>query len=148
MTTDSRKRDLATIHIAKKATGIDEEVYRQKIMEFGGVDSSRDLDEKGRARLINYFKFIGWQPTATKGGASRPKRPTPAVENTPLVKKIRAQLISLGRLPDTYADGIAKQAFGIDYYEWCTPDQLHKLSTMLAYEQQRKGANTRSVPRS
>lgn len=147
MTTDSRRRDLATIHIAKKATGIADEVYRMKLQEFGGVSSSSDLDEKGRARVIAYFKSIGWKPTGTKGGSARPKRPTPAAENLALVRKIRAQLISLGRLPDTYADGIAKQAFNVNYYEWCTPEQLHKLSSMLTYEQQRKGANTQTTPR-
>lgn len=147
MIIDTRKRDLALIHIAKKQTNIDDDVYRQKVFEIGKVDSSSKLDQKGRAKLLAYFSSIGFKPTGTKGGAPRPKRPTPAPESAALCKRIRAQLISLGRLPDTYADGIAKQAFTVDFYEWCTPEQLHKLSTMLTYEQQRKGADTDAVAR-
>lgn len=147
MSTDARRRDLATIHIARKALGMDEEIYRMKLMEFGGVDSSSKLDEKGRARLIAYFKTCGWKPVPTKGGSARPKRPTPAPENRALCSKIRAQLISLGRYPDTYADGIAKQAFGVDFFEWCTPEQLRKVSTMLHAEQTRRGAPTDHIKR-
>lgn len=138
-----RKRDLATIHIAKAAINLDDETYREKLQEIGGVDSASKLDEQGRARVIAYLKAAGWKPTASKGGSKRPKRPTPAPENAKLCKRIRAQLISLGRLPDTYADGIAKQAFGVDFYEWCTPEQLHKVSAMLGAEQKRQGAATR-----
>lgn len=144
MSFDSRKRDLALIHIAKKQTNIDDDLYRQKIREIGGVDSSSDLDQKGRAELLSYFNTIGFNPTSSSGG-KRPKRPTPAPENLPLCRKIRAQLIDLGRLPDTYADAISKQAFGVDFYEWCTCDQLHKLSTMLTFEQKRQKAKAGSA---
>lgn len=147
MATDTRRRDLASIHIAKKATDIDDGTYRAKVQEIGGVSSAADLDQAGRAKLLAYFKSIGWQPTGTKGtGATqRPKRPTPAVEVAAQCRKIRAQLISLGRLPDTYADAIAKKSFGVDFYEWLTPEQLHKLTAMLSFEQKRKGAPTSSV---
>ena len=139
----SRKRDLATIHIAKASINLDDQTYRAKLLELGGVDSSSKLDQLGRARMIAYLKTAGWKPTATKGGSKRPKRPTPAPENVKLCKRIRAQLISLGKLPDTYADGIAKQAFGVTFYEWCTPEQLHDITVMLGAEQKRKGAQTR-----
>jgi phage gp16-like protein len=142
MAFDTRKRDLALIHIARKDTDIAEEIYRAKVMEIGGVSSAGDLNAVGRGKLLAYFNSIGWKPVGTKGGSTRPKRPTPATENAALCRKIRAQLISLGRLPDTYADGIAKQAFTVDFYEWCTPEQLRKISTMLAAEQKRKGAAT------
>jgi phage gp16-like protein len=144
MATDPRRRDLASIHIAKKATGIADDIYRVKLQEIGGVDSAADLDQAGRAKLLGYFKTIGWQPTGTKGTGTikRPKRPTPAVEVAAQCRKVRAQLISLGKYPDTYADAIAKKAFNVDFFEWCTPEQLHKLTAMLAIEQKRKGAPT------
>lgn len=147
MAIDARRRDLATIHIAKKALDMADDTYLAKLQEIGGVHSAGDLNEMGRAKLIAYFKTCGWKPTGTKGGASRPKRPTPAAENLPLCRKVRAQLISLGRLPDTYADGIAKQAFGVTFYEWCTPEQLRSICTMLAAEQRRKGADTEKTGR-
>ena len=56
-----------------------------------------------------------------------------------MCRKVRAQLISLGRLPDTYADGIAMQMFGVQFYEWCQPDQLRAIVSALGVEQARKG---------
>ncbi len=142
MATEARRRDLATIHIAKKETGLDDDTYRAKLQEFGGVSSAGDLNPVGRAKLLAYFKTIGWKPTGTKGGGTRPKRPTPAAGVAAQCRKLRAQLISLGKLPDTYADAITKKSFNVDFFEWCTPEQLHKLTAMLAIEQKRKGAPT------
>ena len=148
MTSDQRKRDLAQIHIAKQQLGMEEDVYRGLLQTIGRVDSSAKLSAEGRQRLLAHFRACGWKPSAPRSnGASSPrkaaeKRPTPAPENVKLVRRIRAQLISLGRLPNTYADGIAKQAFGIDFYEWCTSEQLWELTNMLTAEQKRKGADT------
>jgi phage gp16-like protein len=138
---DGRQRDLAKIHIARKQLDVADDIYRAKLQEVGGVTSSKDLSILGRAKLLAWFESKGFKGTAAKTDAKRPKRPTPAPENAPLCKKIRAQLISLGRLPDAYADGISKKAFNVDFYEWCTPDQLRKLSVMLAFEQKRQGAD-------
>lgn len=142
---DQRKRDLAQIHIAKAQLGMADDTYRQLLMTIGRVDSSRDLSAEARQRLLAHFRNCGWKPTASKPGSTprKPaeKRPTPAPENVRMVKRIRAQLISLGRLPNAYADGIAMQAFGVQYFEWCTNDQMHKLTTMLAVEQKRRGAD-------
>ena len=78
----------------------------------------------------------------TKPGHHRPARPTVPHDKRPLVRRIRAQLISLGNLQDAYADGIAKQMFGVDLFEWCNHEQLHKITAALGYEQQRRGADT------
>jgi phage gp16-like protein len=50
-----------------------------------------------------------------------------------MVAKIRALLINDagGPLPDTYADAIARQMFKVERFEWCTPEQLHKIVQAL-----------------
>ena len=143
---NQRKRDLAQIHIAKAQLDLAEDTYRNLLMTIGRVDSSSKLSAEGRQRLLAHFRKLGWKPAPPKNAGSTShkqaeKRPTPAAENVGMVKRIRAQLISLGRLPNTYADGIAKQAFGVDFYEWCTNEQMHKLTAMLAVEQKRRGAD-------
>lgn len=139
---DHRNGDLAKIHLAKKLLGMVEEDYRAMLLAVGGSSSSANLDYDGRQRVLDHFKARGFKPAANPT-AKRPARPTPAPEKRALVRRIRAQLISLDRKPDTYADGIAKRMFGVDMYEWATCAQLQDITTALAYEQKKQGAPTR-----
>lgn len=135
---DHRNGDLAKIHIAKQQLQMSDEDYRAMLWTHGRVHSSKDLDHAGRQRVLDYLARIGFKPAPGKA-AKRPSRPTPAPEVQKLVRRVRAQLIDLGRLPDEYADGIAKQMYGVQFYEWCKPDQLHAISAALAVQQRKKG---------
>lgn len=139
---DHRNTDIAKIHVAKKQLCMTDEQYRAMLWAQGHVTSSSDLDHAGRNRVLEYLKTCGFKPTASDK-TKRPARPTPAPEKVKLVRRIRAQLISLDNLPDTYGDGIAKQMFGLQFYEWATPDQLQAVTTALSVEQRKKGAPTR-----
>ena len=149
----TRKGDLARIHMAKAALGLDDDTYRAALRAAVGVESSTELDRAGRQRVIAHFIKCGWDGNKRPGtgparpAANRPKRPTPAPAVAAMCRKVRAQLISLGRLPDTYADGIAKQMFGVQFYEWCQPEQLHAVVAALGAEQKRKGAHIPSPRR-
>lgn len=145
---DLRSSDLAKIHIAKKELGLSADDYTALLRAVCQVDSASKLDVAGRAKLLAHFRKIGWKPGASSGGRPatvsrpRPSRPTPSVDAAPLVRRIRAQLISLGNLPDSYADGIAHQMLGEQapkYFEWCHLTDLYKISQALGVEQRRKG---------
>ena len=139
---DHRNGDLAKIHVAKKSLSMSDEDYRAMLWTQGRVHSSADLDHAGRQRVLDHLKACGFKPAAAKN-TKRPQRPTPAPEKLKIIRRIRAQLISLDRLPDTYADGIAHQMFGLQFYEWATPDQLHAITAALAVEQRKRGAPQR-----
>lgn len=139
---DHRNSDLAKIHVAKKTLGLSDADYRAMLLTHGGADSSAKLSHDGRMRVLQHLQRLGFKPAATAKTRKRPARPTPSADALPLVRRIRAQLISLGNLPDVYADGIAKQMLGDqapEYFEWCTPHTLHKITQALGVEQQRKG---------
>lgn len=138
---DHRNADLAKIHVAKKQLNMSDDDYRAMLWTQGRVHSSKDLDHAGRASVLDYLKAIGFKAEA-KASTRRRQRPTPAPEKLKLVRRIRAQLISLKNLPDTYADGISKQMYGVEFYEWCNPDQLHAISAALAAQQRKLGAPT------
>ena len=139
----TRNADLAKIHLAKKQLGMSQEEYTAMLQSQAGVFSSANLDQSGRQKVLAYLARQGFKAKASTT-TGRPKRPTPAADKLPLVRRIRAQLISLKRKPDEYADGIAQQMFGqhIQFFEWCDNDQLHSISTALTYEQRRAGAQT------
>jgi phage gp16-like protein len=141
---DNRNADLGKIHIAKKQLSMSDADYEAMLWTQGRVRSAKDLDFAGRRAVLDYLRSIGFRPVAAKKSA-RPKRPTPSVDALPLVRRIRAQLISLDRKPDEYADGIAKQMLGDaapEFFEWCHPRDLHKISQALGVEQNRRGAPT------
>lgn len=142
---DNRNADIAKIQIARKQLGLSDEDYRTILATQGnGATSSKDLDHEGRMRVLAHLQRIGFKPKAKPGAPSRrPKRPTPAADAAPLVRRIRAQLISLDRKPDEYADGIARQMLGDlapQFFEWCEIRDLYKISQALGIEQRRKGA--------
>jgi phage gp16-like protein len=138
---NSRTSDLAKIHVAKKQLGMTDEDYRAMLWTQGRVHSSKDLDHTGRQRVLDHLKACGFKPAASTN-VKRQARPTPAPEKIKLVRRIRAQLISLGNLPDSYGDGIAHQMFGLQFYEWGTSEQLQAITTALTYEQNKQGAHT------
>ena len=147
-----RNADLARIHTAKKQLNLTDADYRALLQSVCKVESASVLDFNGRKKVIDHLsKLLKQLPAShvpsTKAAKSRhPTRPKTSADAAPLVRRIRAQLISLGRLPDTYADGIAKQMLGTEapeFYEWCHLDDLHKVSQALGYEQTRKGAPTK-----
>jgi phage gp16-like protein len=142
---DHRNTDLAKIHVAKKQLSMSDEDYRAMLWTQGRVTSSGDLDHAGRQRVLDHLKACGFKPAASDN-TKRPKRPTPSVDALPLVRRIRAQLISMDRKPDEYADGIAKQMLGEaapKFFEWCHLRDLHSISQALSIQQLRTGADTK-----
>jgi phage gp16-like protein len=142
---DHRNSDVIKIQIARKQLHLTDEEYLTILQTYGGVQSSKDLDHEGRKRVLAYLERLGFKPKAA-ASAKRPSRPTPSADALPLVRRIRAQLISLDRKPDSYADGIAKQMLGDAaprFFEWLSPRDLEKVSQALTYQQNRTGAPTK-----
>jgi len=128
----NRKSLLAKIHIAKKQLGLSDDIYRGILAVRYGVESAKDLKISELIDLCRHFEKLGFKPRPPK------KRPSVASEREPLIKKIVAQSHDLGVPIPEYANGIAKKMFGIDYFAWCTPDQLHKIVAALSYHQKRR----------
>lgn len=143
----------AAIHIIKSRLGLSDDDYRFYLREACGKDSCKAMNPLELAKARQYFDNMANRsgaPQATAVAASakakRPKRPIPSPDKLPLVKRIRAQLISLGRKPDSYADGIAKQMLGDNcptFFEWCHPADLTRITQALGFQQRREGAATK-----
>lgn len=132
---DSRNRELAKIHIAAKNLGMDEDAYRDMLWAVARVRSAADLDEAGRRRVLDHLKACGFK-------SKRTSRPRPSQDREALVGKVRVLLHAMN-LPDVYADGMSKKMFHVERYEWCNPDQLHRLVAALEYHKRRHEKRTR-----
>jgi phage gp16-like protein len=142
----------AAIHIIKAQLALSDDDYRFHLEQASaGTDSCSAMSAIQLAKTRAYFDAMAQrsgiarkpvEPAKARKPVKR-TRPLPSKDSVKLCRRIRAQLISLGRLPDTYADGIAKQMFGDaapQFYEWCHADQLYKITQALGVEQKRKGA--------
>lgn len=128
-----RNNELAQIHVAKGQLGLDDETYRSMLWAVCQVRSSAELDHAGRAKLLAHLKGRG-----AKIGRAGPR---PAADRARLLGKITAQLAAL-KLPEVYAEGIAKRMFGVERLSFCTPAMLVKIVAALTYQQQKKGVPT------
>jgi phage gp16-like protein len=135
---DRRRKELALIHVGKDQLSMNEEDYRMMIYQVGGAvsQSASDLDDEGRQAVLLHLKQLGFTPVHRSAKASGMHRPASS-ERQPQLLKIGA-LLADGGLPWGYADGIARQMFGVEKVRWLYPDQLQKVITALIYNQKRK----------
>lgn len=130
-----RQANLAKIHIAKKAIGLDDDTYRTLLARVAGVTSAKDLNPRQVSAVLAEFQRLGWQPPAKP--TSRPA-PNPAPDRKKLIGKIEAQLATAGR-PWAYADAMCSRMFKVERVEWCDSDQLQRLVAALVYDARRHG---------
>jgi phage gp16-like protein len=135
---DTRRRELAKIHLAAKQLGMDDDTYRDMLWAIARVRTAKDLDEPGRRRVLDHLKASGFKPKP--GSNPRPGRPhnLGSEERGPQLAKIEAMLTSAGRAW-AYADGMAKKMFHVDRVTFCNPEQLRKIIAALVYDAQRHG---------
>ncbi len=138
---DTRRRELAQIHIAKAQIGLDDETYRAMLWTVARVRSAADLDYAGRKAVLDHMKARGFEVRAPKE-----KRPSDwdwvnnaAADRQAMLRKIAVMLKDADR-QKAYVDAIAKQMFGVDLVEFCKPDQLRRIVGALEFDRRRREA--------
>jgi len=102
-----RREELAKIHIAKKDLGLSDEIYRDIIYQAGSVESSADLDYRGRAAVLERFAELGWK---SKTRSPAPGSRSRTLADDPQSKKIRAlwlELHTAGKVRDSSEKALA-----------------------------------------
>jgi len=117
-----RKRELAQIHVAKTQLCLDDETYRAMLWTVARVKSAADLDWTGRKQVLDHLKAKGWKKTNPKPDVAKAK--------APLVSKIYALLADM-KLPNSYAEGIAKKMYRRQKLQWCTTTELRAIVVAL-----------------
>lgn len=125
------------IHIARQQLGLADDTYRELLARVAGVRSSTQLTERKAEAVLREFQRLGWKPKASPKSKGKPHNfDSSAMPAT--ITKIEAQLADMG-LPWSYADGIAKQMFGVQRVSWVRkPDQLAAIIAALHVEQERR----------
>lgn len=125
-TSNYRKGLIASIHIAKKDLGLDDETYRELLFNVTGKVSSAKCSVKQLCAMLGELRKKGWKP--------KPPAEDPLI---PLRKKIRAQCHALDA-PIDYAEAIiSRQTRGLADLETATREQLRACVSALTVRQRR-----------
>ncbi len=138
----TRRKELAMIHLAKQQLQLDDEMYRDVLRGVCGVSSSADLDADGRRKLLAWFRDRGgWaSKRRTEGHPGKPHNFNDP-ERGPYFRKIEAFLAE-ARRPWAYADGMVKRMFRVDRLAFCTVAQLRTVIAAMKRDAERNGRRT------
>jgi phage gp16-like protein len=129
------QKQIALLHVAKAQLGLSEEVYREMLGSVG-VFSSVQLTEPKFDELMRRMEAGGFRTVSRKPKGARAWKIKAGSQLELQLGKIKA-LLTVMKLPDSYADGIARQQWGVDRVEWCRPDQLRGVIAALMRHQKR-----------
>lgn len=100
-----RTAEIATIKIASKQLGLDDDTYRTLLLNITGKRSAADLDWQQRKAVIDRLKQLGAK--IGKGTKGKPAN----LDREPYLQKIEALLADM-ELPWAYAEAIAERITG------------------------------------
>lgn len=129
---DRRNAELRKIHVLARQLGLEDEAYRDMLAGLTGKRSAKDLDDRGRAKVLDHL--VRGAPTYRPHNLRSPNAPAE-------LSKVEALLAEANR-PWSYANSMAKRMWKVDRAEWCSPEQLRGLITALIVDARRHGRRT------
>jgi phage gp16-like protein len=109
MTDLRRKKELAKIHLGKKALAMDDDTYRSMLIRVTGRDSAGDLDQAQRTKVLEYLKSRGFDDVRTKPKRAG-KRPLADGAEASKMRALWLALYQLGEVQDSSEAALAKYA--------------------------------------
>lgn len=137
----ARKARLARIHFAKKALGLQDDVYRDLLVRVTGLRSSADMTAQQHADVLAEFVRLGFRDERAEARAAAFRGRPKGVKDVPLLRKAEA-LLADGKKPWSYAHAMARRMFKVARVEWLNGEQMRRLVAALEIDARRhaKGA--------
>lgn len=123
-----RNTQLAKIHIARQQLGMDDESYRAMLQRVAGVRSAAALNPTQTAAVLAELQRMGFAPKPGPRNRGKPHN-MDTLAMPAMMRKVEALLADMA-LPWAYADGIAKQMFGIERCAWIRKES--QLTALIA----------------
>lgn len=133
MQPQTRKQMIQKIHIGKGMLKMTDDQYKRFLLDTVDKHSCTVMTDAELMQVLRAIKAKG----VVFSAKNAPKHPAPRADKAKYLAKITAFLTEYG-LPQSYADGMAKKAFGIDFVHWLEVWQLKKVVQMLAVYDRRK----------
>ena len=119
---NNRRRLITLIHIAKSQLGLDEETYRETLVDITKKDSSKNMTVPEMERVMEHFKKCGFKPTQNRKASPKSRNK----EKPQPVDKVRALWIGL------YKDGYIKDGSEKALGSWV--ERMTKKSNGIGYQ--------------
>ncbi|CWW56062.1 TPA: gp16 family protein [Haemophilus influenzae] len=133
MQPQTRKQMIQKIHIGKGMLKMTDDQYKRFLLDTVDKHSCTVMTDAELMQVLRAIKAKG----VVFSVKNAPKRPAPRADKAKYMAKITILLTEYG-LPQSYADGMAKKAFNIDFVHWLEVWQLKKVVQMLAVYDRRK----------
>ena len=133
MQPQTRKQMIQKVHIGKSMLKMTDEQYKRFLLDTVDKHSCTVMTDAELMQVLHAMRTKG----VVFSAKNAQKRPAPRADKVQYLAKITALLTEYG-LPQSYADGIAKKAFNIDFVHWLEVWQLKKVVQMLAVYDRRK----------
>ena len=120
---------LAQIHIAQKEMQMDDSAYRMMLERVTGKQSSGDMTDAERQKIIKELKRLGWKQVNKPGW-----KKSSASGQIRKVWALAKDLDNLGFWVLPWRKGLTalvKKEIGIDNPDWLTPAQANQMIEML-----------------
>lgn len=133
------------LQMLKRHHQIGDEVYRDRLEQVTGKRSSKALNVKEFAAVLNSYAAQGIHPPEPQKSSKKARqKPKVSAARQAQLDKIEALLAEKGRvegqhIPWAYAEGILKRLYKIDQIAWANGRQLGGVITALTKDAKRKG---------
>lgn len=135
MGASNRQKMLSKIHIGKKQLGLDDDVYRDLLVQATGKRSCKDMTDNELAAVLNLLQQKGFGADAGAKGYQHTL--LHFAEHGAMMRKIGALLTQMGK-SWAYAHGIARKMFGVETVQRCDGEQMRKVLAALNYQARRE----------
>lgn len=129
------QRQISLLYTAVAQLGLDREDLKAR----AGVRSCKDLTNADFDELMKHLKKCGFIYRRRARATGTPDPARQRQDKRVYLAAIENLLAGLSR-PWKYAEGVARQMFGVRKLEWLTPEQLHKVQVALIYQTNRQAA--------
>ena len=135
---EKRRRDLAAIHAGAKQLNLDEDTRRDLIERMTGCRSAGDLDDAGRAAVLQELRRLG-----AGGGPGRHRGKPRNMDARPMLTRIEQLLATMG-LPWSYADKLAQHMYRVERCSWLKTNARFQ-GVIAALDAERKRREARAA---
>lgn len=136
---NNKARLYQLLAIGRQKIGMDEDTYRQLLAQYGGKEidgkvSAKSMTVQQLEKVLKHLERAGFSVVRSPKRRGHPG--AVGRGNNGLIAKVEAQLADM-QLPWSYADGIAKQMYGIERVRFCSTQQIKAIIAAL-YNRQKK----------
>ncbi|MCH5051166.1 gp16 family protein [Pectobacterium aquaticum] len=132
----NRNQLIKLIHVAKRDRKLDDDTYRQFLVNYAGVNSTRDMTERQLQQVLDAMKQLGFKVKSTK-----PHKITATDAQSKKIRALWLEMSDAGYVRDSSERAInayVHRITDVGRLEWLSTDQASRVIESLKQWQARE----------